>query len=295
MTETLLNWLIVFGLALLGATMGSFAGAQVWRLRARQLVADKAAGEAYDKAELRQLKSLAVVKTRDDRSRCLSCGHQLAWYDLLPVISWLSTGGRCRYCQQPIGRFELLIELGLAAYFVLSYIWWPLPLDGGLEVARLVVWLLAGVVLAVLFAYDAKWFLLPNTPMAIFIGLAALFAGLTLAGDELTTASLLSLLGAILAIGGLYGLLHAVSAGRWVGYGDVTLGVGLGLMLGRWEVALVAVVLANFIGTLLVLPGLIRGSLARDSQLPFGPLLIIGMILAYFYGPIVVDWYIGIL
>lgn len=295
MNEGIPLWLFVFSLALFGLALGSFAGAQVWRLRARQLIDDKASGEAYDKQELRQLKPLAEVTTKNDRSQCLNCHHTLAWFDLLPLVSWLSTGGRCRYCHKSIGRFEPVIEFGLAVFFVASYFLWPLPLETGLDITLLALWLMAGVPLAILFAYDAKWFLLPDTPMLAFLVLASGYAGLSLYVDGVTIESLLSLLGAMAAIGGLYGLLYAVSRGRWVGYGDVTLGAGLGLMLVRWELALVAVVLANFVGTVLVLPGLLRGTLERTSQLPFGPLLIIGMALAHFFGQAIIDWYLSIL
>ena len=101
-----------------GLVLGSFAGAQVWRLRARQLVADKKAGESYDKAEYKKLSPLLKGKKQQDRSRCLSCGHQLGLRDLIPLISWLSTRGRCRYCDKRIGYFEPLMELSLAVAFM---------------------------------------------------------------------------------------------------------------------------------------------------------------------------------
>src|SRR6478609_4310093 len=97
-------WAVILGV--FGLLFGSFAGASVWRLRAWQLVADKKAGdEDVDEAELKQLKPLTKATFRTDRSRCLHCGHELAWYDLLPLASWLSTGGKCRYCRKPIGYF----------------------------------------------------------------------------------------------------------------------------------------------------------------------------------------------
>lgn len=286
---------VVLTLGLLGAALGSFAGAQVWRLRAGQLMEDKAEGEPYDKSEYKRLKPLMGVSAKTDRSRCLECGHRLAWYDLLPILSWLSTKGRCRYCKQPIGSFELIIELGMAMFFVLSYLLWPTDISSGAELAAFIVWLVAGVALAILFAYDAKWFLLPDAPMVAFIALAAVYAALNLTIVGISLESLMSLLGAMVAIGGLYGLLYLVSRGRWVGYGDVTLGAGLGLMLGRWDAAIVAVVLANFIGTVIVLPGLLRKTIQRNSQMPFGPLLILGVILAHFWGRQIIDWYLGIL
>ena len=155
--------LVMTLLAVLGLLFGSFAGATVWRLRARQLVADKKAGEAVDAKELKQLKPLAHQKVLKDRSRCLSCGYTLRWYDLIPIVSWLSLKGRCRSCRKPIGRMEPLLEVGMAVFFVASYIFWPFLLTTPLEVAFLAVWLLAGVGLIILFAYDAKWYLLPNS------------------------------------------------------------------------------------------------------------------------------------
>ena len=84
---------ILVGVAILGAVMGSFIGAQVWRVRARQLVEDKQAGEPVDTLELRRLKPL-LKPLKDDRSQCLSCGHELRQYDLLQVVSWLAKIGR---------------------------------------------------------------------------------------------------------------------------------------------------------------------------------------------------------
>ena len=72
----------------LGAILGSFVGAQIWRLRARQLTEDKKAGERVDRKELKKLSPL-IKKVSKDRSRCLSCGHELALYDLIPVFSWV--------------------------------------------------------------------------------------------------------------------------------------------------------------------------------------------------------------
>ncbi|NCU38914.1 hypothetical protein EOL96_07750, partial [Candidatus Saccharibacteria bacterium] len=82
-------WLLV--LAVFGLLAGSFAGAQTWRLRWAQLKADKVEGEPYDKKEYKRLQQLDHRNGRHDRSKCLACGEQLRWYDLLPLVSWLST------------------------------------------------------------------------------------------------------------------------------------------------------------------------------------------------------------
>ena len=89
MLEYQLSLLITTGLGLVGLTMGSFAGAMVWRLRASQLRDEYAVGEevtAKDSNEVHAIKETSISK---DRSVCLHCGHTLEWYDLLPIISWL--------------------------------------------------------------------------------------------------------------------------------------------------------------------------------------------------------------
>ena len=138
--------LILIGI--LGAAFGSFAGAQVWRLRARQLVEDKKAGEKVSAKELKKLSPL-LKKTSKDRSRCLSCGHILAWYDLIPLVSWLLLRGKCRYCKKFIGWTEFFLEVGMAALFALSVFLWPMPLASFWQIMMLALWLAALVLLAI--------------------------------------------------------------------------------------------------------------------------------------------------
>jgi len=283
---------IYVALVLFGATLGSFAAATVWRIRARQLVADKAAGEEYDKKEYKRLKKI-IASPLNDHSQCLHCSYKLKWYDLVPIISWLSLRGRCRNCKAPIGWFEFLMEIGVAAYFVLSYAFWPGGVETGLSIAHFVLWLVAGVVMAILFAYDTKWFLLPdklNIALAV-VGLG--IVGVTAAETNDLTGTLLSALGSVAILSGLYGALYLVSKGRWIGLGDVKLGVGLALILVDWQLALTALFLANFIGCLIVIPLLATKKLSRNAHVPFGPLLIAGTILAFFLGWVIMNWYLS--
>ena len=272
--------LIAGALLLLGVVLGSFAGAQVWRVRARQLRTDKQTGHPYDKHEWRQLRVLLQGTVRDDRSRCLQCGHVLAWYDLLPVVSWLSTGGRCRYCQQFIGWFELVMELVLGVGLALSYLVWPwaLPTSSLL----FAVWVVVALVLMILAAYDAKWQLLPDPLNYGLMALGALFVLVRM--TTLHDVDLVSLTGAVVLLAGLYGGLYAISRGAWIGFGDVKLCVGLALLLGDWRLAFMTLFSSNMLGCIIVLPGLVRGQLNTRSQVPFGPLLIIGCVISLLFG-----------
>jgi len=282
---------IYLSLALLGLVLGSFAGATVWRLRARQLVADKKAGYTVDHSEYTQLKKLTHQKLSKDRSRCLNCSYTLQWHDLIPVLSWLTIGGRCRKCRHPIGRMEPLIEIGVALFFVASYALWPYPLTDAAAIAGLIIWLVAGIGLAIMFAYDSKWYLLPDSINFAVIVLGLVSASIVIASSDTTVDAALNVVGSVAVLSGIYLVLHLISKGRWVEFGDVKLGLGLGLLLANWQLAVIGLFFANLIGFLIVVPLLLAGKLKRNAQVPFGPLLIAGVVLAQFIGLGIAEFY----
>lgn len=284
--------IIYLALVLVGLCLGSFAGATLWRLRARQLKEDKAEGEHINEREYARLEKLTKKDALHDRSQCLHCSYTLKWYDMIPLISWLTLGGKCRQCRHKIGRLEPLIELGVALFFVLSFVFWPYPLDTVLGVSHLVVWLIAGVALAILFAYDAKWFLLPDKASFALIGLGALIAIITLVQSHDVFGTFWSIISAAAILSGLYLALYLLSKGKWIGFGDIKLGLGLALLLADWRLAFITLFAANLIGCLIVIPGMITGKLKRDSHIPFGPLLIAGAIVAQLTGLQLIDIYL---
>lgn len=286
-----MEFALSIALGLIGAALGSFAAATVWRLRARQLAYDKAHREPYNAVEYKQLKKLLGKRVAHDRSQCLHCSYQLAWYDMIPVVSWLSLRGRCRNCKKRIGYFEIVSEIGLAAFFVVSYLFWPIPFSEPFAVVQFVAWLCAGVCMAILIAYDYKWFLLPDRVVLAlaFTGLVA--AVITVAQSSEPLVAVISIGTAMAILGGLYAVLHFVSKGAWVGFGDVKLGFALGLLLANWQLAFIALFLANLIGCLIVIPLLAMKKLTPQSRVPFGPLFIAGAVLAWFTGPGLLEWY----
>lgn len=303
---------------LFGLFLGSFAGATVWRLRARQLRGDDkrlvelrtkkqltdedrleksllSSESAQRKKERHQLDKL-IAPLAHDRSRCLGCGHALAWYDLVPLVSWFSTGGKCRYCHKKIGWLEPSIELGTALLFGLTSYWW-VAAQAGQPLAVLVLWLVIVVGLVILFVYDLKWFLLPDNIVLPLIGLAALVAGQYVITTPDKLAAVVELAFSLVIMSGLYAAVYYYSrwrygeANTWIGFGDVKLGLVLGLLLGRWELAFLALFLANVIGLIAIAPALIRGKAGLKTHIPFGPLLILGFFGALFWGHVIIDWY----
>lgn len=251
-------------LVVAGLAFGSFAGALVWRLKNNK----------------------DFVK---DRSVCEHCNHVLGPIDLVPIISWLALKGRCRYCKAKIGWLPLILELSLPILFVISYLYWPLGFSGVAAQLSFVFWLGYIVLLAALFVYDLKWFLLPDKIVFVLIGLALLDAMLrvSITGENYFTHILFG----VVPIAGLYGLLYFVSKGKLVGLGDAKLGIFMGIVLG-WQSALLALILANLFGLLLVLPGLVRKRLTYKSRVPFGPFLIAAFFITGLWGNALIDWYI---
>lgn len=293
--NTILFTIVLF---IIGAALGSFAVATVWRLRVWQLDSDKKQGEKLTKAEqveLTHLMKLRGKKTSQDRSVCLYCGRQLKVQDLIPVVSWLWLRGKCRTCKKPIGRAEVLAEVGLGVVLAASFLAWPFTFTEWQGVALFAVWTLILVALTIHVVYDAKWFLLLDT-VTITLGiLAVIFVGLRLATGIIPVSwgLLQPIVGALLILPGLYGVLYIVSKGKWIGLGDVKLLVPLALMLPDWTQAILVLFLANVLGCIWIIPGMLAKTITRTTRIPFGPFLIVAWIVAMLWGGKIISTYMG--
>ena len=139
--------------------------------------------------------------------------------------------------------------------------------------------------------YDLRWFLLPDVIVFPLVVLAVVqVLGLPLFFDGSWSAVLGSIIG-VAVISGLFYLIFGVSKGKWIGFGDVKLGIVLGLLAGGAMQALLVLFPASLLGMLVSLPLVISGKASRKSHLPFGPLLIAGMIMVALFGQGLIDWY----
>lgn len=281
-------------LTILGLMAGSFAGATIWRLRARQLRLDAKAGEKIKAADKHQVAKLQHAPLHKDRSVCLHCGHELQWYDLIPLVSWMSLGGKCRYCHAPIGWLEPALELGMAVFFVGSYLLWPVDLASTVELFRFVVWLVAGVGLAMLFVYDMKWYLLPNVMTFPLIGLGLVYSATVIVVGKFAPSVIMSIVLSCAILSGLYYVIYVFSKRQWVGFGDVKLGLALALLLANWQLAVLTLFLANLFGTIIFMPALVLGKMKRQTRIPFGPLLISGWLVSGLFGLAILQWYLSL-
>ncbi len=288
---------LVFGV--IGAVFGSFSVAQVWRLRAKQLQDEKASGEKIDAAEWKKLRSLVSVSQKNDRSHCLNCGYQLKWYDLVPIISWLSLGGKCRKCHLKIGVTEFLTEVLMFVLFAIIFLIFN-PISSGvilvLPAIRLFILLTSLIPLTIMFIYDAKWSLLPTKLLYVFNILAFIYwvTGFLSVSGGFKLISALNIIISMALFPLIYFVLAKVSKEQWVGGGDWILAVGLIFLLPNHPVfAIFLLFLSNVVGLFFAVfqSILYFRKVKRGTQIPFGPAMILAaLVLVIFQQEILVNF-----
>ncbi len=240
---------------LLGLIFGSFATSLTWRLPQN-------------------------ISPWRGRSVCPHCRQTLAIRDLVPVLSWVLSGRRCRHCSQPVSWRYLGIELAMAVLFVVAISLFGWTLTG-------VISLVAIFALVVIFVIDWQHGIIPDVislPAVGLIGLLQLFNGMP--WQHLVVAILIG--------AGVFGLQYALSAGRWVGGGDIRLGALMGVILG-WPAILEALFLAYLLGAMVAVTLLLIGRKQVGTAMPFGPALVVATLWTLFSNHLILDWYLQLL
>jgi leader peptidase (prepilin peptidase)/N-methyltransferase len=301
MSSVEIEWLLSpWALGILGLCIGSFLNVVIHRLplmMERQWLAD-AAGQFGDapelsrasglpKAEAEKLAAAAIALSARleqlprlgisvPRSRCPSCGHQLAWHENLPLIGWLRLGGRCSACKTKISARYPLVEAATGiAFAALSWRFGAQPTT--------LLW--CGFVAALIALASIDWdtTLLPDS-----INQPLLWAGLFLAAHGLIKVPLLhSVVGAILgylSLWSVYWAFKLATGKEGMGFGDFKLLAALGAWLG-WQMILPIVLGASVIGAVVGIAMKMNASLREGRYVPFGPFLAGGGLVVLFAGP----------
>jgi prepilin signal peptidase PulO-like enzyme (type II secretory pathway) len=271
--------MVIAVLIVLGLCLGSFINALVWRLH-------------KSSNSRKKTKQLSIL---NGRSMCPACSHELAAKDLMPLLSWLWLKGRCRYCSQPISIQYPLVELSLTLVFVFSYVFWPQPLAHG-QAVLLITWLAVSVGLMALLVYDLKWMLLPSKIIYPALLLAATGRLIYLVGFENNKPhAVLSWALSVLVASGIFFVLFTISRGRWIGFGDVRLGLINGTLLATPAKSLLMIFMASLLGTAVAVPLIVLGKRKLSQRIPYGPFLIAATFIVALFGDSLINSYKNLL
>jgi len=227
-------------------------------------------------------------KLNRGRSFCPKCHHQLGFWDLIPIFSFIFLRRKCRYCRKKIAWQYLLVEISTGLIFLLIF-------NFQSWIILFYQWFIASCFI-VIFIYDLKHYLIPDR--AVYAGIIVVFLfriSNLFENWQLIIGNydplLNSLLAAVVA-SGFFFCIWAFSRGRYMGFGDVKLAFLLGLFLG-WPNILLALFTAFLSGALVGVGLMILGRKKMQSQVPFGPFLVGGALVALFFGERIINWYLS--
>jgi len=233
------------------------------------------------------------------RSYCDKCKKTLKWYDLIPVLSFLILGGKCRYCHSPISLYYPIVEIITGTMFVLTfiYVYRLQTTDYSLfdnltfqhfsnSVIALFYYLLIISSLIVVFFADLKYGIIPDK--IIFPAMVISFLYLIL-NTKYLIPNLFSGAGVFVFFLGLY----LITKGKGMGFGDVKLVFLLGLFLGFPKIIpafYISFLTGAFVGLILIL--LKKKKLFSGATIPFAPFLVLGTFISLFFGESIVRLFI---
>lgn len=255
---------IILFIFLFGLIIGSFLNCFIWRIRQNESIGD--------------------------RSYCPRCGHKLAWYDNIPLLSYLLLRGKCRYCRETISVQYPLVEFVTAILFVLSF---TIKFKEGatweedILLSLVKDWFIISVLIFV-FVYDLRWYLIPDRiilPATGIVLVMNLFLGV--GWSEILISAIIG--------AGFFLLQFVISRGMWIGGGDIRMGLFMGVALGYWQHTVVALFFAYLLGSLVGIPLILAKKKQWGEKVPFGVFLAAATVFTLFWGGNILGWYLGYL
>jgi prepilin signal peptidase PulO-like enzyme (type II secretory pathway) len=221
------------------------------------------------------------------RSGCMTCNRTLAWYELIPVGSFLVQKGRCRGCSSKLSWQYPLVELFTGVLFLATFVrYFNIVWDITVYI-DLVIMLMAWCLLVVIIVYDFKHKIIPDGFAYTFAALGLLRIAFFVPTSPSYIFYLTLLAGPLLFLP--FYLLWLVSDGKWIGLGDGKLALGIGWMLGLGY-GVSAIVLAFWTGAIISVACMVimqlkseKKQLTMKSEIPFAPFLILGFTIVYFF------------
>lgn len=260
---------ITIALFIFGAAVGSFTSVAIYRIHSNK-------------------KGIFLGK-----SACTSCNTELKAFDLIPLISYLTLRGKCRYCNKEISYMYPFLEFLTGAIFALLFLKFPF-LDSqlafsGTSLGMYLLYSFFTFVLIFTFFYDLHYLKISDEILLP----AILVAFISTLAVPLTPHFFDALIGAGIGAA-FFGLQFVVSRGTWVGLGDLRIGALMGAILG-WKLTIVALFISYLIGSFVSIFIIARKRKFSGVRIPFAPLLVTGTFITIFFGEEIMKWYLSTL
>lgn len=218
------------------------------------------------------------------RSFCDACARPLWRRDMIPVLSFFLLHARCRFCHAKFSWQYPIVELATGLLFALAA-WLPPQFHGLVHETGVTIvhaWI-AVTALVALFLTDLRAMVLPDRITLPAIA-TLLIIDLLFLKMDVRALGLAALLG-----GGFFLIQYLISRGRWVGSGDIRMGVLIAMILGSWQIVGLALMLSYILGALVSLPLLVTKKKHLQSKVPLGVFLAIGTLVTLFGG----SWFLA--
>ncbi len=278
-------WLEAVPVALLGMFIGSFLNVVIYRLP--KMLEAQWAAECHQLTHPDQvLPEQPRFNLMMPRSRCPHCGHQIRWYENIPVLSYLVLGGKCSNCKAKISMRYPAVELLTGALFAYCAMRWGWSWQTA-------AWCAFCAALVALTFIDWDTTLLPDDITLPLVWLGLIVAALRW-NTEVTLAS--SVWGAVagyLSLWSVYWVFKLVTGKEGMGYGDFKLFAALGAWFG-WQALIPMILLASVIGAIVGIVLKLNSALREGGYVPFGPFLAGAGVVALIFGPATILKTIGL-
>jgi prepilin signal peptidase PulO-like enzyme (type II secretory pathway) len=258
-----------------GAVIGSFTNCFIWRL----------------------FKDESLM----GRSYCPECRKQIHWYDNVPVLSFILLRGHCRHCRKNIIWQYPIVEISTSLLFaaVFYFAAKSMALSSSIDslfwamsdphfVLRLVRDLFIVFIFTVVFIYDLRWYLVPDKavlPAVIILLVINIFLGFIW-----WKILLAALVGAVFFL-----IQFVISKGKWIGGGDIRLGLLIGAAFGRLDFLALILMMSYFIGSVVGITLISLKKKGWKSEVPLGVFLAMASLISLFFGDNIINWYLGLI
>src|SRR3989338_3828610 len=218
------------------------------------------------------------------RSYCDHCKATLSTFDLIPILSFVSLGAKCRYCKKPISWQYPLVEALTGTLFVISFA--VLASGNELSLKNLIYYFFLIAIAIIVGAVDLKFSLIPTS----FVFLASLVA-LVYNFFIFSSGDFVSYVATAFGLALAFTVIVLVTRGRGMGEGGIVLAFLIGIVLG-FKATLVAVFIAFLSGAIVSIILIILGRKKFGQTIPFAPFLLFGLITALFWAKPFLEWYL---